>query len=267
MSVLQDRDARREALLAAAAAVVQREGANASMAAIATEAGITKPILYRHFGDKSGLYAALAERHTERLLGALNAALGAAGTPRERVHRTVDAYLQAIEDEPQTYRFLVQSVEAAPVQGQVRGFVRRLQEHLGKGIALELGLPADDVRAAVWAAGIIGMVQGAGDWWLETRAIPRTDLSAQLTDLLWGAYGVAAGGPAARRLGQVRSPPNGVGHPAQEGLPSAARPRPRGTGTRRRFRALSPRRMRTKESPRHGHRLRHTPPLRGGRPR
>ena len=163
------------------------------MASIAAEASITKPILYRHFGDKHGLYAALAERHTDRLLLELTAALSAGRSPRDRVQRTVDAYLQAIESEPQVYHFLVQSIEAAPVQGQVRGFVRRLQEQLGIGIAAELGLPSGDVRAAVWAAGIVGMVQAAGDWWLENQSVTRADLTAQLTDLLWGAYGAAAG--------------------------------------------------------------------------
>jgi AcrR family transcriptional regulator len=193
LTVLQDRDARREALLAAADAVVQRDGASASMASIAAEAGITKPILYRHFGDKGGLYAALAARHTDRLLDALTQALAQGRTPRERVHLTVDAYLSVLEAEPQVYRFLVQSEEAAPVQGQVRGFVRRLQEQLGRGIAAEFGLPQDDVRAAVWAAGIVGMVQAAGDWWLESRTLSRSALSEHLTALLWGAYGTAAG--------------------------------------------------------------------------
>jgi AcrR family transcriptional regulator len=190
---LHDKDARREVLLAAADAVVQRDGASASMTAIAAEAGITKPILYRHFGDKGGLYAALAERHTDRLLDQLTAALSAGRTARDRVERTVDAYLAAIEDEPQVYRFLVQSEEAVHLQGQVRGFVRRLQEQLGSGIAAELGLPPGDLRAAVWAAGIVGMVQGAGEWWLETRDCSRSELTAQLTALLWGAYGAAAG--------------------------------------------------------------------------
>lgn len=196
--VLQDRtaqvrSARREALLAAADMVVQRDGARASMASIAAEAGITKPILYRHFGDKRGLYAALAARHTDRLLDVLMTALSAGGTPKDRANRTVDAYLSVLEEEPQVYRFLVQSEEAAPVHGQVRGFVRRLQEQLGHGIAAELGLPPGDVRAAVWAAGIVGMVQAAGDWWLESRALSRAALSDQLTELLWGAYGVEAG--------------------------------------------------------------------------
>jgi AcrR family transcriptional regulator len=198
------RDARREGLLVAADTVVQRYGASASMAAMAAEAGVTKPILYRHFGDKSGLYAALAARHTERLLALLTEALAAGATPKERVHRTVDAYLSALEADPQVYRFLVQSEEAAPVQGQVRGFVRQLQEQLRRGIGAELGLPEGDSRAAVWAAGIVGMVQAAGDWWLEARLsgdsdLSRAELSAQVTELLWGAYGDAAG----RRLSHV----------------------------------------------------------------
>jgi AcrR family transcriptional regulator len=193
MSVpLQNRDARRESLLAAADLVVQRDGASASMAAIAAEAGITKPILYRHFGDKSGLYAALAERHTDRLLDALVDALTAGGTSRERVHRTIDTYLSVIEAEPQVYRFLVESEEAAPAKGPVRGFLLRLQELLAAGISHELRLAPEDVRAGIWAAAILGMVQAAGDRWLELRDCSRETLTTQLTDLLWGAYGSAS---------------------------------------------------------------------------
>ena len=181
---------RREELLAAADLVVQRDGASASMATIAAEAGITKPILYRHFGDKAGLYAALAERHTDRLLDDLVDALTAGGSPRERVLRTVDTYLASIEAEPQVYRFLVQSEDAAV--GLVRGFVRRLQEVLAAGISHELRLEPDDPRTTVWAAGIVGMVQAAADQWLEVGEPTREQLGTLLTDLLWGAYGAAA---------------------------------------------------------------------------
>lgn len=73
-------DRRRRELLEAADRVVLRDGPQASMNAIAAEAGITKPILYRHFGDKGGLYAALAMRHTDALLDSLRAALDAPRT-------------------------------------------------------------------------------------------------------------------------------------------------------------------------------------------
>lgn len=197
---LPDRSARRELLLDAADRVVQRDGPDVSMAAIAAEAGITKPILYRHFGDKSGLYAALAERHTASLLQVLTDALSAGGSTRERVERTIDAYLASIEAEPEVYRFLVHSAEATDAQGQVQTFLRRLSELLAQGIASELGLPVGSTRAELWARAIVGMVQSAGDGWLLAGTPDRAVVVQELTDLLWGAYPEAA-----RRTGPARA--------------------------------------------------------------
>jgi AcrR family transcriptional regulator len=191
---LPDREARREALLDAADRIVQRDGPAVSMASIAAEAGITKPILYRHFGDKGGLYAALAERHTDRLLHVLQEALAAGGTARERVERTIGAYLATIEGEPQVYRFLVHAAEVpagAEAHGRVQVFLRRFSELLALGIATELGLKPGSPRAETWARGIVGMVQSAGDWWLLGGAPDRDAVVRELTDLLWGAYPVA----------------------------------------------------------------------------
>src|SRR4051812_3424859 len=95
---------RRRQLLDAAERVVRREGPDASMSAIAREAGVTKPILSRHFGDKDGLYRALAEEQTDALLGQLVAALGTPGDRRTRVEATIDAYLRVIERQPEMYR-------------------------------------------------------------------------------------------------------------------------------------------------------------------
>lgn len=106
-------DRRRRELLEAADRVVLRDGPQASMNAIAAEAGITKPILYRHFGDKGGLYAALAKRHTDALLASLRAALDAPADRRERVEATLDTYLAAIEARPQVYRFLMHPAEGS----------------------------------------------------------------------------------------------------------------------------------------------------------
>ena len=63
------RDARREEFLAAAITVIRREGAGASMEAIAREAGVTKPILYRVFGDREGLLIALGAMIGARVIG------------------------------------------------------------------------------------------------------------------------------------------------------------------------------------------------------
>lgn len=178
---------RRAGLLEAADRVVRREGPDASMNAIAAEAGITKPILYRHFGDKGGLYRALAASYIDELLNRLRGALLTRGGLEARTRATVDAYLASIEESPQVYRFLVRraAVEEPLVRGQVEGFVRRFGDELAVGITHEPALgevPA--ARAAVWAHGIAGMVQAAGDWWLDQPDVPRDVVVDELTSLL-----------------------------------------------------------------------------------
>ncbi|MBW5482872.1 TetR family transcriptional regulator [Streptomyces bambusae] len=197
---------RRRELLEAADRVVLRDGPRASMNAIAAEAGITKPILYRHFGDKAGLYQALAVRHTDALLDSLRAALDAPAERRARVESTLDTYLAAIEARPQVYRFLMHPAEDSHAAD--RGFevglhsvplLRRLGEELAKVIAERVDLgPDSEELARVWGHGIVGMMHAAGDWWLGERPCGRATLVRGLTDLLWGRLATAgnlAGGP------------------------------------------------------------------------
>jgi AcrR family transcriptional regulator len=188
---------RREQLLEAADRVVQREGSAASMNLIAAEAGITKPILYRHFGDKGGLYRSLAARHIDALLARLRSALVTRGGLAARTRATIDAYLAAIEEEPQVYRFLLEraAVEEPDVRGEVVGFVRRFGDELAAGIRAEPALAhVGEHRARIWAHGIAGMVQGAGDWWLDHPEVPRAELVDELTALLFGEFiGVGTG--------------------------------------------------------------------------
>src|SRR3954451_13711947 len=190
------RAAKRDELLDAADRVVQRAGSAASMNLIAAEAGITKPILYRHFGDKVGLYRALADRHIDALLARLRAALATRGGLEARTRATIDAYLAAVEAQPEVYRFLVQraAAEEPDARGQVEGFVRRFGDELAAGIAAEPELAGvDQARARIWAHAIAGMVQGTGDWWLDQADVPRAVVADQLAALLWrGFAGLAA---------------------------------------------------------------------------
>jgi AcrR family transcriptional regulator len=209
---------RRKELLDAADRVVLRDGPGASMNAIAAEAGITKPILYRHFGDKGGLYRALAKRHTDALLTSLRAALDAPADRRRRVEATLDTYLAAIEARPQVYRFLMHPAEEdqQPAPGAATGgqagpeprfdvgrhsapLLRRLGEELAAVIAERVDLGAGGERIArVWGHGIVGMMHAAGDWWLRERPCSREELVRHLADLLWGQLATAdnrRGGP------------------------------------------------------------------------
>ena len=76
---------RRPVLLEAAATAIRRHGPGASMTQIAAQAGVTKPILYRHFRDRDGLVHALAERFAGDLMGELQAALQSDAEPRQLI--------------------------------------------------------------------------------------------------------------------------------------------------------------------------------------
>jgi AcrR family transcriptional regulator len=182
------RERRREELLDVADRVIQRRGVAVSMDEIASEAGITKPVLYRHFGDKDGLYQALTERYVDELKTALNPATEAS-EPRDRLAAAIDAYLVYVEREPERYRFLLHASEQPRTAGIVADFRRR---HIA-----ECAFTAEDNlrRAGIdpgftepWAECVSGMIRAAGTSWLETRSLPRARLVDYLTTILWDGF-------------------------------------------------------------------------------
>jgi len=197
----QRTDRRRRELLDAAERVVRREGPQASMNAIAAEAGISKPILYRHFGDKNGLYEALAERHTTGLLAALRGALALPLERRDLVEAVLGTYLAAIEAQPQIYRFLTHPDPANGLpQGPLAPLLERIAGELALAIREQVDLGADtELLAEAWGHGITGMVLAAGDHWLRERSQPRERMVRALADLLWGRLAAAAPRPRAAR--------------------------------------------------------------------
>jgi AcrR family transcriptional regulator len=188
----RDRDERRVELLDAAERAIRRIGPRASMDEIAAEAGITKPILYSHFGDKAGLVQALAGRVARRLNRTVTDALTGSGEPRAVVASTIEAFCTFIEDETELYRFLVQSARhAADASGP------RLLTDIGNQISVSLGSAlrragADSGAAEPWAYAIVGMTFGGASWWLQRRTMSKDDLVGYLTQLLWS--GLAGAG-------------------------------------------------------------------------
>ena len=183
-----DRDtrrlARREELLDAAVEVIRRDGPAVSMESIAAAAGVTKPIVYRPFGDRSGLVAALAKRFSDELMGALQASLLRDAEPRELLVGTIDAFLTFVENEPNLYRFVVQHDDGGAEE--MTGFVRQVAQQVAVVMGERLReLGHDSGAAEPWAYGLVGMVHFAGDWWVERRAMPRARLVEYLTALVW----------------------------------------------------------------------------------
>ena len=87
-----------------------------SIEEIAAQAGVSKPVVYEHFGGKEGLYAVVVDREVERLLAMATAILGGANT-REKFEAAAVALLRYIEDNSDGFRILVRD---SPSPGPAR---------------------------------------------------------------------------------------------------------------------------------------------------
>ena len=188
-----DREARhaakRQQLLDSAIAVVRRDGPGASMQDIAREAGITKPIVYRAFGDREGLIQAIADRFADELAETLSAEMDQPDRSyREAVAGTIGAYLAFIERDPAIVRFLVNRDLGSPdaTAASTPQLIRKVAGLVALSIGEQLrALGLDAGAAEPWAYAIVGAVHLAGDWWLEHKIMPREDLVEYLTKLVW----------------------------------------------------------------------------------
>lgn len=198
-------------LVQAAMRSIRRHGPDVAMEEIATEAGVSKPILYRVFQDKGDLYMAVSEAATARLRAALLSGLDREGDPRELLRLMIETYLTFIEEEPELYRFVVRrSFADRPMpQDPVTTNAQLISATLAAIFADRLrSLGMDPGGAETWAYAGVGMVQAAGDWWLERRALPREVLRDYLLMMAWGALDgiLRTGGSPAVMLGPAQPP-------------------------------------------------------------
>lgn len=148
---------RREQLLDAALAVIERDGYDGiSIDAIAREADVTRPVVYGVFNGLSELLYALLDRQEERalnqLFGALPTDLGV-GDPDAYLVAAVRHLIEIVREDPHTWRPILLSGEGTPVVvreriARDRDLVRkRIEWLLEAGLRLRGG-PAIDTEMA-----------------------------------------------------------------------------------------------------------------------
>jgi AcrR family transcriptional regulator len=192
------REQRRAQLTAAAIEAIRELGPDVGMDAIAAHAGISKPVLYRYFADKSQLWLAVGQEAAALVLAAIQPAVAKVREEREVIAAAIDAYLAHIEADPHLYQFVVHQ----PGIARSRDVVSEVVDTVASGLARILGdrLRAhgmDSGAALPWAYGLVGYVQTVGDWWLrQQQPISRPALGEYLTTLLWGGVaGLSEGAP------------------------------------------------------------------------
>jgi AcrR family transcriptional regulator len=181
------REARRAELLDAAIRVIRRGGGRVAMEDIAAEAGISRPILYRHFGDATGLYAAVADRFCQELLARVKASMRGAEPGLELLRTQIRVYLGFIAEEPDLYRFLIHQIPPdrprSPTHGS--GFSRMIAD----GTAEHLESAGwNHVRAVVAADLFVGGLAAAASRWVEEPTSSYEELADRMAAILWNGF-------------------------------------------------------------------------------
>ncbi len=177
---------RREQLIDISRGIFAERGYDgSSIEEIAARAGVSKPVVYEHFGGKEGLYAVVVDREVRSLLTMVQDAL-TAGHPRELLEQAAFALLDYIEQTPDGFRILVRDSPIGSASGSfvsIMGDIASRVEHI---LAAELKSRGFDAKAApMYAQMLVGMVGTTGQWWLDARKPSKDQVAAHLVNLAW----------------------------------------------------------------------------------
>jgi AcrR family transcriptional regulator len=185
-------EARRATIVEAAGRLFGERGYDSTrLDDIAAAAGVTKPIVYRHFDTKRALYLALLERHRDDLASFAAMIDAEEGTGDERLRAVLEVWLMYVEAHSYAWRMLFRDTGGGP---EVEAF--RLEVHARARAVLvgiirtlsEVPIPRRELEpvAELMSMGMASVVL----WWMERPGASRgavVDAIARVWDGLLAA--------------------------------------------------------------------------------
>ncbi len=195
---------RREQLLDVGRALFAERGFDAtSVEEIAAKAGVSKPVVYEHFGGKEGLYAVVVDREMRTLLDMVTSAL-TAGHPRELLEQAAFALLDYVESHSDGFRILVRDSPVAASTGNFASLISDIATRVEHILGVEFSSRGyDPALASMYSQMLVGMVALTGQWWLDEQRPTKDEVVAHLVNLSWN--GLAALEHQPRLLTRKRS--------------------------------------------------------------
>lgn len=186
---------RRAQLMEIGRQVFAKQGYEAPIEDIAQRAGVSKPIIYEHFGAKEGLYAAIVDREMETLVERVSVSISA-GTPRRRFEKAVQAFMTYTREQPAGFAVLTRDSPTANARRGLTRVIDDLAMRVDDIFRREFELAGYDADLApIYANALVGMVTQVGQWlakegakytvdqvawhvsalgWMGLRHLPRT---------------------------------------------------------------------------------------------
>ncbi|WP_116114630.1 TetR/AcrR family transcriptional regulator [Austwickia chelonae] len=186
---------RREQLIGIGRAAFAQKGFEATtVEEIANRAGVSKPVVYEHFGGKEGLYAVVVDREIEILLGMITRSLTSSGNPHVLVERAALALLDYIENSSDGFRILVRDSPTGQTTGNFASLMSDVASQVEYLLAAEFRRrDLDPDNAPMYAQMLVGMVALCGQWWLDSPRQAKDEVAAHVVNLAWnGLAGLEA---------------------------------------------------------------------------
>ena len=174
---------REQQILDAALAVFSERGyQNASMDVVAERVGVTKPVLYTHFGSKDGLLLACIARARAELLEVTTAAALSAEGPEEMLRRGTKAFFDYLQSQEPAWTLLYSE---STVAGEALEGIRAQQTDFIAALLATQDPDADPQQLEGWAQVIVGACERLAIWRGSNRTVTSEQATEYLMDLAW----------------------------------------------------------------------------------
>lgn len=201
------RHEREQQLLDAALGLFGESGyQGTSIEDIARAAGVTRPIIYSHFGSKDGIYLACLRRARNDLESRMIAAAGPEGTLQQQLAGCINAYFAFVDRGSAGWELLYGG--GAAVAGPAAAEAARLRFATVERIAqlIRRASPDIDARAAkAFAHAVSGAGEQLAKWWRHNPRMSREQVAGYLFAFAWDGFSQlaarlepASSGPAQR---------------------------------------------------------------------
>lgn len=185
---------RERQLLEVAEQVLVEQG-YVTMDEIARRAGVTKPLLYDHFGSKDGLVVACIARVRAELLQASEEAIAGGGAPRQMFRLGIRAFFEYIGRHERAWAVLLaEGLLTGPAGAEVEALRQQQADFVSRLFAGVTGTPGS-AALETYAQAVVGACERVALWRRDRGSPAATDAADHLADMFWSGLGeLAVGG-------------------------------------------------------------------------
>src|SRR6202167_947492 len=156
-----------------------------SIEEIAAQAGVSKPVVYEHFGGKEGLYAVVVDREVERLLTTVTTLLEGDHS-ESKFEVAAVGLLRYIDENADGFRILVRDSNPGSSTGTYGTLLSDIAVQVEYIMADFLKSRGRDPKLApMYSQMLVGMVAFTGQWWLDAPKPRLEQVAANMIDLAW----------------------------------------------------------------------------------